>query len=134
MAPTPVGALAIVDVPDSCGNAPRKAIIRDFTIALYGKRVHEVAAMLKDDVRWQIVGSHLLTGIEQVQTWMTTEPGALKLTIHTIITHGSECVVEGTIEQADGTMAGFCHVIIFAGAAKTAKIKEIRSYTVGITE
>lgn len=131
MTTEPVGTLAVVDVPDSCGNAPRKAIVRDFTIALYAKQMHQLAAILRDDVRWHIVGSHVLTGTKQVRGWVAEEPAAVKLTIHTIITHGWECGVDGSIERADGTLAAFCHVIVFAGAAKTAKIKEIRSYMVG---
>lgn len=131
MTTEPVGTLAVVDVPDSCGNAPRKAIVRDFTIALYAKQMDQLAAILRDDVRWHIMGSHVLTGTTQVRGWVDEEPAAVKLTIHTIITHGWECGVDGSIERADGTLAAFCHVIVFAGAAKTAKIKEIRSYMVG---
>jgi len=130
----PVGTLEVVDVPDSCGNAPRKAIVRDFSIALYGKQMHELAGILRDDVRWHIIGSHTLTGTKQVQDWVTEEPAAVKLTIHSIITHGWECALDGEIERTDGAVAAFCHVISFSGAAKTAKIKKIRSYTVGVTE
>lgn len=132
MTSKPVGTLAVVDVPDSCGNAPRRAILRDFTISLYAKQMHELTEMLNDDVQWHLIGSQVLTGAEQVRGWVTEEPAVVKLTIHTIITHGREGGVDGVIERADGTAAGFCHVIAFAGATKTAKIKEIRSYAIAI--
>src|SRR5690625_293942 len=132
MTSKPVGTLAIVDVPDSCGNAPRRAILRDFTISLYAKQMHELSELLKDDVQWHLIGSQVLAGAEQVLGWVAEEPAVVKLTIHTIITHGREGGVDGVIERADGTVAAFCHVIAFAGATKTAKIREIRSYAIAI--
>lgn len=127
---TPSDSLAVVRMPNDCGNAPRKALIRDFTIALYRRNANDLMAWLKDNVLWEVVGSGVLAGIDEVQAWLLAEPATTELSVNTIITHGWECGVDGTIVRAGGLSAGFCHILLFAGAAKTAKIKEIRSYLI----
>lgn len=123
-------SLAVIDVPDRCGNAPRKAVLRDFTVARFGGDTAHVLALLSDQVQWHIIGDETLMGIDAVQRWLTSQPSPQELRIATVITHGNECGVDGSIVFSDRTTMGFCDMLVFTGGAKTAKIKEIRSYVV----
>lgn len=120
--------LAVVDIPEHCGNAPRKVVIRDFLIALYSGAIDETLEMLKDDVRWEIIGSHVLSGQAETRAWLMNEPSAQELKLHTVITHGTDSGADGVATYADSGTSYFNHVILFSGHGKTAKIKEIRSY------
>ncbi|HEY4534782.1 MAG TPA: hypothetical protein VIG71_02215 [Enteractinococcus sp.] len=122
--------LEVIDIPEHCGNAPRKAIIRDFLVALYQRDTQQVLEHLRDDVEWHVVGTETLQGSDAVQTWLDQQSGVKSLSLTTVITHGTDCGADGTLEFRDGTALGFNHVLIFAGHSKTAKIKTIRSYLV----
>lgn len=122
--------LTVVDIPEDCGNAPRKLVIRDFLIALYSSSVDDVVGILKDDVQWDVVGSKVLSGRDAVREWVVAAPSAVELKLHTVITHGTDCGVDGVAAYPDSTPTYFNHIIVFAGHSKTAKIKEIRSYII----
>ena len=125
-------ALEVVDIPEHCGNAPRKVVIRDFLIALYQRDIPHVQESLKDDVDWDIIGSTQFQGVDEVSSWVQTQPSATALHLHTVITHGTDCGADGRVTYSDGTEIAFNHVFVFAGHSKTAKIKAIRSYLVHI--
>ena len=122
--------LTVVDVPEDCGNAPRKIVIRDFLIALYQRDVGAVLAALHDSVQWEIVGSCQLEGPSEVDAWLTQQPAATELHVALVITHGTDCGADGTVVYAKGSQVRFHHVLIFAGHSKTAKIKQLRSYLI----
>ncbi|GAA2042989.1 nuclear transport factor 2 family protein [Yaniella flava] len=122
--------LSVVDIPENCGNAPRKIVIRDFLIALYSRAADAVIATLQDDIQWQLVGSRTLSTAADVRQWLGAEEPVNELKLHTIITHGTDCGADGTIRHPDGSQSHFNHVIVFAGHGKNAKIKEIRSYII----
>lgn len=121
---------SVIDIPEACGNAPRKIVIRDFLVALYSRDADAVAAALRDDIRWDIVGAHTLTGHQDVLHWLGEEPPVQALQLRTIITHGTDCGADGVITTSDGTGHSFSHVIVFSGHSKNAKIKDIRSYVI----
>lgn len=123
-------ALEVVDVPEQCGNAPRKLVICDFMVGLYGQDIELVTSLLSDNVQWDIIGAHSMASHDEVATWIMEQNPGRKLAINTVITHGPECGVDGTITYHDGTVAAFSHIMAFTGGAKTAKIKAIRSYIV----
>src|SRR5690625_1839479 len=127
------GPLAVIDVPERCGNAPRKAVIRDFTIALYNQDVEAVLAGVSSEVTWRILGQRTLAGHEEVAGWVAGAEAGRDLRISTVITHGTDCGVDGVLTYADGREEAFCHVLFFTGGAKTAKIKEVRSYVIPLT-
>lgn len=113
--------------PD-CGNAPRKEVLRDLVVALAEGNDETVAALVGEDVEWNLVGDTVLRGREAVRAWAADLPEAKEVAFGSLITHGREAGVDGTIEAADGTRYAFCHVLRFPGTARTAKIAEIRSY------
>ncbi|OAV59885.1 hypothetical protein [Enteractinococcus helveticum] len=126
------GTLDVIDIPEHCGNAPRKAVIRDFLIALCQRDIPQVQESLKDDVDWDILGPAQLQGGDDSTSWVESQPSATALHLHTVITHGTDCGADGRVTYTDGTEIAFNHVFIFAGHSKTAKIKTIRSYLVEI--
>lgn len=125
--------LEVLDIPEHCGNAPRKVVIRDLLVALYQRDNAYVLDRLGDDIRWDIIGSDELVGLDAVDSWLNDQPNVSGLHLSTVITHGTECGADGRVVHDDGTEVAFNHVFIFAGHAKTARIKAIRTYRVPLT-
>ncbi len=123
----------IREEPD-CGNAPRKKILRDFIVALTTPDSKYIASLLADDIAWTLVGGRLLTGLDAVKEWVPRLPPADQVTFGSLLTHGHGASVDGLVDLADGTSWGFCHVLRFAGAAKTAKIVGVKSYVINIMD
>lgn len=122
--------LRVVEAPEDCGNAPRKMVIRDLLVALAERDHDAVVSFLREDVRWDVVGLKELTGPDAVGDWLLQQPPVEELHIATVITHGTDCGAEGRLVHSDGTTTRFNHIMLFAGHAKTAKVKEVRSYLV----
>lgn len=122
------GQLEVIDVPERCGNAPRKAVIRDFIIDLYSGHVPEATALLTESVQWERAGGDVLNDLQEVEAWLSSASLPRELQIKTVLTHGTDCGVDGMVTYADGTRERFCHIVFFTGGAKTARIKEVRSY------
>lgn len=121
--------MIIVDAPEDCGNAPRKRTIREFFIALY-EELDTALNYLSDAVHWEMVGSWSATGKAMVREHLLRNAEVERLCINKIITHGTDCGVDGKFTTKDGQSYAFCHVLIFTGGAKTAKIKTVRSYLI----
>ena len=118
--------------PEDCGNAPKKAQLRDFTAAAVQGDLHRVLAHISDRIEWEITGSGKFAGKEQfaeAQRQMHGKPAA-ELEIRHILTHGKTGVVNGAVKYADGKKRSFCDVYVFTGSAKDAKIREIVSYVI----
>lgn len=124
--------LEVIDIPEHCGNAPRKAVLRDFLLALYQGDSAQVLEHLRDDIAWEIVGTTVLEGHKAVESWLATQRRVFALHLTTVITHGTDCGADGRVVHDDSAHVAFNHVVIFAGHAKTAKIKAIRSYLVSL--
>jgi len=122
--------LRVIDAPDDCQNAPRKLVVRDFLVALYQRDIESIRAMLREDIRWEIVGSEAFDDLEQVLGWIQQQAGVDELHIATVLTHGTDCAADGWIIGADGNTIRFCHILVFAGHAKSAKIKALRTYRI----
>lgn len=124
--------MVVEDVPADCGNAPRKAVIRDFVVDLYGGHVEGTLATLAEDVTWDVLGAISLHGHEDVTPWLEEHQAdaATRVRFGLILTHGTDCGVDGEVQFASGKHVSFCHIMKFSGHAKTAKIKMLRSYNV----
>lgn len=121
-------SLDVIDVPDHCGNAPRKAVVRDLAIALVvGDRVF-LEQVLHADFEWTVNGEPPIKGVNAVWKRISNQPRAHTLEIFTVLTHGTECAVDGKITFADGSSRLFGHFLRFTGGSKTAKVKVIRTY------
>lgn len=121
--------------PEDCGNAPRKTMLRDFTLAAVSGNIDFITKHAAESIVWKIAGSAKFVGLAPFADAMRELHGrqAIELEIHHIITHGRTGAVSGTVTYADGGRA-FCDVYEFAGASKTAKIREITSYIIELSE
>ncbi len=122
--------LKVVEAPEDCGNAPRKMVIRDLLVALAERDHDAVVPFLREDIRWEIVGAQELTGLDAVGAWLAQQPPVEQLHIATVMTHGTDCGADGRLVHSDGSTTRFNHVLLFAGHAKTAKLKAVRSYLI----
>lgn len=121
-----------IHVEPDCGNAPKKAFIRDFEIAFPKKSRKTILNSITDDIHWEMVGDKPLNGKAEVEKMIDTMlDGSYKaLTIETIITHGDTGSANGTMVFEDGKRYGFSDVFHFSGHGKNAKLKKLQSYVV----
>lgn len=114
-----------VKVEADCGNAPRKAQVRDWLIALAEGDVDAVCRELDDDACWDVVGHQRYDGIDEVRGYVErlAEDHVDQLSIRHLLSHGKQVAAEGTT-----TTSRFAHVITYTGHGKTAKVAEIISY------
>ncbi len=119
-----------VHVGADCGNAPKKRTLRDFAIAVAKRDKDAVLAVVADDIEWHIVGDRDVTGFEDFgdaldDAWR----GSVRsLSIDTILTHGAQGSVSGTMAVAAGKTINFCDIYTFTNYGKNAKIARITSY------
>lgn len=120
---------------EDCGNAPRKTLLRDFTLAAVSGDIAYLMKHLADSIVWEIAGKRKIVGqasfADAVRELHAKPP--VELEIRHIITHGRTGAVSGVAKYADGSRS-FCDVYAFAGAGKNAGIKEITSYIIELTE
>jgi ketosteroid isomerase-like protein len=118
-----------VDVKPDCENAPKKALVRDWLIALASSTPDEVTGLLDPDVRWEHVGNEAWTGIDEVQARLPVEP-AESLQISKLLSHGKEVAAEGRIVLGDGSKERFAHLLQFTCHGKKAKLESITTYSI----
>jgi hypothetical protein len=119
-----------VQVGPDCGNAPKKRVLRDFSIAFARHDKSAVLAAVVDDVEWRIIGDRDVTGIEAFgdaldDAWSAT---VHRLSVETILTHGAQGSVSGSLLLAGSKTLHFCDVYTFTSHSKSAKIARITSY------
>ena len=114
-----------VEVDADCGNAPRKAQVRDWLIALAKGDSETVSHELDDQVRWEVAGDRVRDGIEEVRRYieLLAEDRVTQISIRHLLSHGKQVAAEGATDSRR-----FAHVITYTGHGKTAKIAEIISY------
>lgn len=120
-----------VSAPDDCGNAPRKVILKNFNIAFVTKNEGELLDFIADQIVWNIVGDEVVEGKEQFMRKLDDlhQDEVTELELYKVITHGYEAAAHGKVTGTSRSY-DFCHVYRFAGASKTAKIREITSYII----
>lgn len=125
-----------INVKDDCGNAPKKLVLRDFNIAFAKGDAAFLIENVTDDIEWRVVGERSIRGIDAFSNAVHEMASELpsELTIETIITHGTDCAVDGVLRFPSGEMYAFCDVYRFNNFSKKAKIKRITSYVINITE
>lgn len=117
-------------LPADCGNAPRVGIVGDFVAGWAEGNLEAASELLADDVRWTLVGAATGIGTDGIPSVLPPfSPD--RLVILSIVTHGRLASCDGYLEAARKRV-GFSHAIRFAGASKTAKIAEVRSYCIDL--
>lgn len=121
-----------INIPDDCGNSPKKLFLKDFNIAFIKNDLAKILESLTDDVRWNMVGSKVVEGKEAIKEFILPmmESKGTELTINSIITHGKTAAVDGVMAFEDGSRIAFCDIYTFSGHDDNAKIKEMTSYIV----
>lgn len=120
-----------VECAENCGNAPKKQLLKEWTIALAEKNIDFCLDCMRDDIVWNVVGQSKLEGKEKYEKAIKEIRWEVKkLTIENIITHGNTASVNGIFILEDKKQIAFCDVYKFGGFGKNAKIKEITSYVI----
>lgn len=125
-----------IHCPDDCGNAPKKAMLKEFNIAMAKKDLDAITDMISDQVSWNLIGDKIIQGKEAfTETLKQRELNKISvLSINTIITHGNAGSVNGTYIIENGKSYSFCDVYKFTSSSKQAKIKEISSYVIEVSK
>lgn len=110
-----------------CGNAPRKAQIRDWLIALEGADNMVLAGLLAADVVWERVGEETWRGSGVALANVPDAP-ARSLRVSSMLSHGKQVAAEGSVLRADGSDIRFAHIITFSGHGKAALIESVVTY------
>ena len=120
--------------PD-CGNAPKKAFLRDFNVAFARADIPALLAAVTDDFAWDMVGDKRVTGKAAFAAALDEmkQHTAAELVIDKIITHGREAAVSGTMVMQDGRRFSFADIYTFRGA-KGDMIYALVSYVVETTK
>ncbi len=114
--------------PTDCGNSPRLIIVSEFSAAWATTDTDAVVERLAEGSRWAVVGDENEGGRQEPTIpWPTVDPELVE--ILSTVTHGKLAACEGYITNGESRV-DFCHMIQFTGAAKTAKISEIRTFLV----
>ena len=122
-----------ISFPKDCGNAPRKQIVLDFTKALLTGEMGELSEDAHAEIQfYHLKNEEIFTGFEALAS---VYPNDFKekmagLLVEQVITHGKFAAIYGVISLTDDSAINFCDVYIFSSAAKTGKIKEIKSYQI----
>lgn len=116
----------------SCKNSPKRELLRDLNIAAVNQQWREINEWLEEDVVWKIIGVEELRGIEAVEEKLQDISSNViqELHIDHVITHGNTGAVNGKLVLKNEKLMDFCHIYLFKGHSKTAKIKEITSYVI----
>jgi limonene-1,2-epoxide hydrolase len=118
-----------VFVASDCGNAPKKLVLRDYAIAMAKHDKEAVLSALADDVEWEVVGQRTIRGKTDFAAALdSVGEQVVTLRLDTILTHGDEGSVSGSVEFTDARRLRCCDVYKFSGHSKTAKVKRITSY------
>ena len=115
-------------LPTDCGNAPRITIVGDFITSWAEGDTDAVTAWLAEDVTWTVVGKAAYSG-ERVADRVCPAISPAYLEVTSIITHGRLASCDGFLESEAGRI-DFSHVFRFASTAKTARIRDVRSYCI----
>ncbi|HCO81802.1 MULTISPECIES: hypothetical protein [Bacillus] len=120
-------------IPTGCDNAPRKQIVIDFTVAILTRENEVINEYADESIIWyQLKDNAKLEGRNALISTLYKEDREIisALEIYQVITHGKFASINGVMLLANGLKIDFCDVYIFSSAAKSGKIKEIKSYRI----
>ncbi|AUJ24180.1 hypothetical protein [Virgibacillus dokdonensis] len=120
-------------IPKRCDNAPRKQIVIDFTVAILKHQIEIIKEYADESIiLYQLKDNKKIEGQCSLITILQNENKSIIdcLEIYQVITHGKYASINGVTSLANGVKIDFCDVYMFRNAAKSAKVKEIRSYRI----
>ena len=121
-----------VAVEEDCGNAPKKAVIKDWLVSLTIGEADLVTSQLAENARWEVVGSRTVEGMTDISTIVTelSELPVSTLMIGNVLSHGKRVAADGSLKLRDGREVRFAHFFTFSGHGRKAKISEITTFTI----
>ena len=119
-----------INIQPDCNNAPKKQFLKEFNIAFATGDLDFLLKHIDENIQWTIYGDKKIKGKEHFEKAILEmkEYVADALTISTIITHGAEAAVNGSIKIKD-KMYAFCDVYQFKSAGSKI-ITEMYSYVI----
>jgi hypothetical protein len=123
-----------VQVTPDCGDAPRKLILRDFSVAIAERATATVLAAVSDDIEWEIIGRRVCHGKAELRATLESmaESAVTMLRLDNLITHGNEAAVGSRVHFGDGRQLRCCDVYTFTSAGRAAKIARIHSFWIQV--
>ena len=118
-------------IPNGCDNAPRKKVVIDFMVAILKKQNDIIKEFADEAIIWyQLKDNKKIEGQSLFIIMLIEENKEIVdcLEIYQVITHGKFASINGVISLANGVKIDFCDVYMFSNAAKSGKVKEIKSY------
>lgn len=113
-------------LPTDCGNSPRLLLVGEFVVNWACGHEEAVAPWLADDATWKLIG-----GAEDDAAAGGRIPWAPitadRIEILSTVTHGRLAACDGFLTSSAGRV-DFAHMLRFTGAAKSARIAEMRTY------
>jgi hypothetical protein len=124
-----------ISINADCGNAPKKAFLKDFLVATVNSDWEFVTRTLTDDVYWNLIGNRCLKGKQDVLASFAQLRGEklTELSIDTIITHGYDGSANGILHFQDGGTIAFCDIYHFRASTNNAPINGITTYTITLS-
>lgn len=118
-------------IPKGCDNSPRKQIVIDFTVGMLNQQNEIIKEYADESIIWhQLKENKRIEGLSSFLAILQNEKKNIieSLDIDQVITHGKFASINGVISLADGTKIDFCDVYMFSQAARSGKVKKIKSY------
>ena len=108
-------------VKPDCGNSPRKKFLKDFYAALVSDDWEFIGPNISLHFTWTVAGREIPIKADKFPSeHKKLGPSKAKeFRINTIITHGPEAAVSGTLTPISGPPISFCDLFTFKGAGGT---------------
>ena len=116
-------------MPQDCGNAPKKVIIKAFLIAFYQKRDDAWKRHLNNSVVWSQNGK-VLNDLKEIEVNNGASTMPDKLQIEQIITHGKFCACYGQTVHGN-SRTGIAYFLDFKSAGSPL-IQRITEYQIAL--
>jgi hypothetical protein len=118
-----------ISIQPDCGNSPRKGFLRDFHINMANGDLDALSDQIPENISWYRVGLGRIAGRLAFAAELRKSPfwKVKSLSVETVITHGSEASVSGTVVSTKGKAWAFCNVYKFS-AASGFKLTSITSF------
>ncbi len=123
--------ISTINVKPNCGNSPKMRFLTDFYTASIEGNFTFLSENITDDIRLEIVGQETILGKDKFLEIFVQKRFAniIELSLDSIITHGIEASVAGSVLLKSGDRFQFCDLYRFQ-RHNTHRIKSVKSFLV----
>lgn len=121
-----------INIVANCENSPRKEFLKEYNIAFATGNADFIIEHASNEINWIIYGDKTVIGKKDFNKEVNKmkEYIADEMTLHHIITHGSEASANGEIKM-NGRVYAFCDIYQFTNTTSLI-LKKIQSYVIEI--